>query len=307
MPLVRIATRGSKLALAQAHWVAQRLKELEKDLEVQLVVVKTTGDRILDRPLATVGGKGLFVKEVEQALLEHRADVAVHSMKDLPAELAEGLVIGAVPERADPRDVLVGLGGAGLGGLENGVRVGTSSLRRRAQLKHVCPGLEVVPVRGNVDTRLRKWREGQVDGLMLAAAGLKRLGIAPPEAAVLVPEQFVPAAGQGLLAVEVREDDGPVRSLVERLNHEPSAAAAAAERGMLAELGGGCHVPVGAYAQVEGESLHIIGMVAGADGKPMFRAALSGATEDAHALGRALGQELKRMGAEQVLAQAGGW
>ena len=247
-----IASRGSQLALWQARWVEARLSELGHQCHIE--IIKTTGDKITDTPLAqlgaTTGGKGLFTKEIEEALLDGRADLAVHSLKDLPTELPKGLAIAAVPERDDPRDALIG---RTLAELESGETVGTSSLRRAAQLRRLRPDLRLESIRGNVDTRLRKLDEGQYAAIVLAAAGLRRLGWADRIAEILPPETMCPAVGQGALAIETRAD-GPARAACAALDHADTHAAVAAERAFLRALGGGCQVPIGAYASRGGPS-----------------------------------------------------
>ncbi len=307
---MRIGTRGSALALTQARQIAGRLEAT--GLEVELVVVRTSGDRLGDTPLARLGGKGLFIKELEERLLEGAIDVAVHSMKDVPAELAPGLAIGAVPPREAPHDVLVLPSGRARGGasvseaLASGARVGTGSLRRGAQLAAMRPDWEIVPLRGNVDTRLRKLAAGEVDGVVLAAAGLARLGIDVP-ALPLDPDDFVPAPGQGALAIEVRQGDERIRAELARLHDERAAAECAAERGLARALGASCVAPIGALARVEGPSaarIGIRGLVATPDGRRVLRRDASGAAADAAALGERLGRELLEAGAGEILAEA---
>src|SRR5437660_7692194 len=239
-----IASRGSQLALWQAHWVESQLKAAGHECRIE--IIKTTGDKITDVPLAKVGTKGLFTKEIEEALLDGRAHLAVHSLKDLPTELPEGLVLGAVPEREDPRDAMVG---RTLANLPLGAKVGTSSLRRAAQLRRLRPDLQVESIRGNLDTRLRKLDEGQYESIVLAAAGLARLGWSGRIAEFLQPEVMCPAVGQGALAIETRIGEDACRAL----DHAPTRAAVTAERAVLSALGGGCLTPIGAYARVEGE------------------------------------------------------
>jgi hydroxymethylbilane synthase len=290
-----IASRGSQLALWQARWVSAQLTALGHECRIE--IIKTTGDKITDVPLAKVGTKGLFTKEIEEALLDGRADLAVHSLKDLPTELPEGLVLAAVPEREDPRDAVVG---KRLADLPAGARVGTSSLRRSAQLRKLRPDLTIESVRGNLDTRLRKLDEGQYDAILLAAAGLKRLGWGDRIAEILPAETMCPAVGQGALAIETRAS-GAGFDAVQAMDHADTHAAVLAERGVLRALGGGCQVPIGAHATVEGGRLQLLGVVASPDGDEVIRGAASGAASQAESLGRALGNELLERGARRIL------
>jgi hydroxymethylbilane synthase len=287
-----IASRGSQLALWQARWVSSQLSAAGHECRIE--IVKTTGDKITDVPLAKVGTKGLFTKEIEEALLDGRADLAVHSLKDLPTELPEGLVLAAVPEREDPRDAVVG---KKLADLPLGARVGTSSLRRAAQLRQLRPDLQVESVRGNLDTRLRKLDEGQYDAILLAAAGLKRLGWGDRIAEILAPEQMCPAVGQGALAIETRAGfDG-----VAMLDHPDTHTAVLAERGVLRALGGGCQVPIGAYATVSQGHVHLLAIVAAPDGSEVIRGEAEGAPNNAAEIGARLAAELLERGARQIL------
>ncbi|MGA2274412.1 MAG: hydroxymethylbilane synthase [Bryobacteraceae bacterium] len=290
-----IASRGSQLALWQAHWVETKLTALGHDCRLE--IVKTTGDRITDVPLAKVGGKGLFTKEIEEALLDGRADLAVHSLKDLPTELPEGLALAAVPEREDARDAVIG---KRLADLAPGARVGTSSLRRAAQLRKLRPDVEIESVRGNLDTRLRKLAEGRYDAILLAAAGLKRLGWEDRIAEILPVGAMCSAVGQGALAIEARPG-GAGWEACRPLDHLPTRAAVTAERGLLAALGGGCQVPIGAHATVEEGSLHLIAIVASPDGSELIRGEAQGDMSDAEAVGRKLGADLLARGAKEIL------
>jgi hydroxymethylbilane synthase len=290
-----IGSRGSQLALWQARWVQARLAE--RGCESRIEIIRTTGDKITDVPLAKVGTKGLFTKEIEEALLEGRADLAVHSLKDLPTELPAGLALAAVPEREDPRDAMVG---ARLADLPAGARVGTSSLRRAAQLRKLRPDLQIESVRGNLDTRVRKLDEGRYDAIVLAAAGLKRLGWGARISEVLEPEVMCPAVGQGALAIETREDSA-AREICAGLEHAPSRAAVAAERGLLAALGGGCQVPIGAHARVSGGRLRLAGVVASPDGAELVRAESEGPAAEAERLGAELGARLLEQGGRRIL------
>jgi len=290
-----IASRGSQLALWQARWVQAQLAALGHDSIVE--IIKTTGDKITDVPLAKVGGKGLFTKEIEEALLDGRADLAVHSLKDLPTELPAGLALAAVPDREDPHDAIVG---KRLAELPQGARVGTSSLRRAAQLRNLRPDLTIESVRGNLDTRLRKLDEGQYDAVVLAAAGLKRLGWAGRIAEILPSEVMCPAVGQGALAIETRTE-GAGRDACAALDHLETHQSVTAERGLLAALGGGCQVPIGAHASAHNGRLKLRALVASPDGSEIVRGEAEGPVADAEALGRALGADLLARGARRIL------
>jgi hydroxymethylbilane synthase len=290
-----IASRGSQLALWQARWVGRALEE--RSAESRIDIIKTTGDKITDVPLAKVGGKGLFTKEIEEALLDGRADLAVHSLKDLPTELPDGLVLAAVPGREDARDALVG---SKLDALPRGARVGTSSLRRAAQLRKLRPDLAVESIRGNLDTRLRKLDEGQYDAFLLAAAGLKRLGWGDRIAELLPPDVMCPAVGQGALAIETR-GAGAGFEACRALDVADARAAVTAERALLASLGGGCQVPIGAHATVSDGRLRMVAIVASPDGSEAVRGESGGAADDAGAIGRGLGEELLARGARRIL------
>ncbi len=290
-----IGSRGSQLALWQANWVKARLEGLGESCRIE--IIKTTGDKVTDVPLAKVGAKGMFTKEIEEALADGRVDLAVHSLKDLPTELPPGLAIAAIPERADARDALVG---RRLAELAQGARVGTSSLRRVAQLRAARPDLLVEPVRGNLDTRLRKQTEGQYDALVLAAAGLTRLGWQDRIAEALDPEVMCPAVGQGALAIETRET-GAAREICARLEDHAARVAVTAERAVLAHLGGGCQVPIGAHARIRGGMLELMGVVASPDGARVVRRAMSGAASDALRSGHELGSQLLAGGGREIL------
>jgi len=287
-----IASRGSQLALWQARWVAAQLSAAGHECRIE--IIKTTGDKIADVPLAKVGTKGLFTKEIEEALLDGRADLAVHSLKDLPTELPEGLVLAAVPEREDPRDAVVG---KKLADLPPGAKVGTSSLRRAAQLLKLRPDLQVESIRGNLDTRLRKLDEGQYDAILLAAAGLKRLGWGDRIAEILEPEQMCPAVGQGALAIETRAGF----EAVAMLDHADTHTAVMAERGVLRALGGGCQVPIGAYATVSQGRVRLLAIVAAPDGSQLVGAQAGGAAAEAAEIGARLAAYLLQRGARQIL------
>jgi hydroxymethylbilane synthase len=296
-----LGTRGSKLAVQQSEWVQARLKELAPEVTVTLRRIHTSGDKILDVPLAKIGGKGLFVKEIEEALLAGEIDLAVHSMKDVPTQLPQGLAILCVPQRDDPRDVLISRTGCVFKDLPRGAKVGTSSLRRQAQFLHARPDLKIEMLRGNLDTRLRKLREGQYDAIVLAAAGLRRLGWTHEITEYLDPHISLPAIGQGALGIEGRHDDGFIRSLLGRLEDASTRVAVLAERALLDRLQGGCQVPIAAYATVNGTHVQLEGLVASVDGKDMIRDVVEGATEQASELGRQLAERLLARGGDKIL------
>lgn len=290
-----IGSRGSQLALWQANFIAQRLNSLQIASEIK--IIKTTGDHLQTMSLTQAGGKGLFTKEIEEALLSGTIDLAVHSLKDLPTESPAGLMIAAIPEREDPRDALVGLP---LAQLFEGARVGTSSGRRASQLRVLHPGLQIQPIRGNVDTRLRKLKEGQFDAIMLAAAGLRRLGLSDEIAEVLSPRQICPAPGQGALAVQTREND-PAAETCRLLDHLPTRRAVVCERAVLASLGGGCQLPLGAFAEMNGELLQLTAVASSLDGVQHLRAELDGPADRPEELGRAAAKDLLSRGVEGIL------
>lgn len=296
---LRIGTRGSRLALAQSQWVQTALERLHPGLECRLVTIKTSGDKFVDRPLRFIGGKGLFIKEIEEALLAGDIDCAVHSMKDLPADLAPGLLIAAVPEREDPRDLFIARGGSRLADMPSGARVGTSSLRRAAFVRQQRPDLELVDLRGNVDSRLRKLDSAELDAIILAAAGLLRLGISRRDAEPLDPHVFVPAIGQGALAIEC--GPGETEAVAAVLGHEPTRIATSAERAFLARVGGSCHTPLGAHARVDGTSLELLAAIASPDGSRIVRGSRSGPAVTAHAIGSDLAAELLEKGGADIL------
>jgi hydroxymethylbilane synthase len=295
--VIRLGTRGSTLALAQARSVAAAL-----GADVEIVPMRTEGDRLADARLAVVGGKGLFVREIEEALRRGDVDVAVHSLKDLPAELPAGLTLGAFPAREDARDVLVGRRPATVLTLAAGARVGTSSPRRRALLLSVRPDLTVAPIRGNVDTRLRKLGAGDWDAVVLAAAGLRRLGLTPEACEALDPEVFVPAVGQGIIAVQARLDDAATLARLAPIDDAPTRACALAERAYLARLGASCNTPMAAHAHLAGSTLSMVAVVASEDGRQVLRASATAAAADAERLGRGLADTLLARGAAGITA-----
>ena len=290
-----IASRGSQLAMWQARWVESQLTAAGHACRID--IIKTTGDKITDVPLAKVGTKGLFTKEIEEALLDGSADLAVHSLKDLPTELPDGLVLAAIPEREDPRDAVVG---RKLADLKPGAKVGTSSLRRAAQLRALRPDLTIESIRGNLDTRIRKLDEGQYESIILAAAGLKRLGWASRIAEILSADRMCSAVGQGALAIETRAA-GAGFDACQPLDHAATHAAVAAERGVLGALGGGCQVPIGAHARVMGDTIQLLAIVASPDGAKIIRAESTGPVSDAAGQGRRLGADLLSRGAAKIL------
>ena len=301
MRSLRVGSRGSTLALAQAHWVRARIEERRPESKIELVVIKTSGDRFTDASLQAIGGKGLFTKEIEEALLRNEIDLAVHSLKDLPTEMAQGLTLVAVPEREDARDVLVTRERTSLDRLPAGARVGTGSLRRRAQLLYHRPDLSVEPIRGNVDTRLKKLDAGEVDALVMAAAGLKRIGQGARIIEYLSSDVCVSAVAQGALGLQARAHDARNEEWA-FLHHPPTAAEVTAERSFLSCLGGGCQIPVGGRAMVAGDEIKMIGVVASPDGKSLKRGERSGKFVDAAKLGAELAEELLRAGADRILA-----
>lgn len=303
MPL-RLGTRGSLLAKAQSRWVAGRIEE-NGGHAVELEVIRTTGDTWQNRPFSEIGGKGLFTRELDLALLEKRIDLAVHSLKDLPTALVDGLSIGAVPEREDPRDVLIGPKGAfiTLGSLTPGSRVGTSSLRRAALLRAARPDIEVTELRGNLDTRIRKVDAGEVDGIILAAAGILRLGWGERVSEYLELNSWLPAPGQGALAIMVRSSDLASSDWLRGLDHAPTRAAAIAERTLLQVLEAGCRLPVAGLGLPFGGGLRLKGLVAHPDGKSVVRAEGTGAQDDPVSLGRSVGRQLLDRGADLLLDQ----
>ena len=301
MTTLKIGSRGSALALAQAEWVRRKLEE--RGLNVEIIVIKTSGDRFVDGPIQSLGGKGSFTKEIEDALLSGEIDLAVHSMKDLPTQLPDGLAIAAVPVREDARDVLVSRKNIPLKALPDGARLGTGSLRRRSQILNYRSDLAVVPIRGNVDTRLKKLFEQGLDAIVLAAAGLKRLDREDRITEYLTPNICLSAVAQGALAIETR-DDKPSRQSVAFLHHHASFVEVTAERAFLRKLGGGCHVPVAARALIDGELLNLSGMVAEPDGHRLCRGQIAGSTGQPGALGTELAERLIREGAEEMLAGA---
>jgi len=302
---LKIGTRSSPLALWQAEWVKARLLEMEEVAEVELVKIKTSGDKILDVPLAKVGGKGLFTKEIEEALLRRDADLAVHSMKDVPTDIPDGLKVDVIPEREDPSDALISRG-IKLADLPPGAQIGTSSLRRRAQLKRLRPDFVIVDLRGNIETRLRKLDSENLDAVILASAGIKRMGYTDKITERLSGDVMLPAVGQGALAIETRINDETVNRIVGRLHHRPTAVCVLAERVFLKKLEGGCQVPIAGHATLEGANLTLEGLVGDLDGQRLIRETQTGPADDYEKIGIALAEQLLEQGAAEILAEVYG-
>jgi hydroxymethylbilane synthase len=300
---VVIATRGSALALWQANWVRDGIRAAFPGTEVDLNIIKTTGDKMLAGPLAAIGGKGLFVKEIEEALLKGEADLAVHSMKDVPADLPEGLEMAAVTEREDPRDAFLSVRFADLDRLPRGATVGSSSLRRQAQLLAYRPDLRIELLRGNVDTRIKRLKEGKYDAILLAAAGVRRLGLTEHVRQYLGTDLCLPAIGQGALGLEARRGDARMRPVLARFHHPATAAPVAAERAFMARVEGGCQVPIAAHGRIVRGTLHVSGLVAAVDGSRVIRRAVSGPPARAEALGKALADAVLAAGGRAILAR----
>jgi len=301
LEILRLGTRGSKLALWQAEYVKNAIEAAIPDLGIEIYIIKTTGDKILDVALSKIGDKGLFTREIEKELLEERIDIAVHSMKDLPSRLEEGFCIGAVLPRENPQDVLISDIKGRLIDLPDGAVLGTSSLRRKAQIKYVRPDIQVVDLRGNVETRIRKMKEEGMDGIILAYAGVKRLGYESLISEYLDSDLLMPAAGQGAIAVEMRAVDPEVFAIIQMVNDERTQIEVEAERSFLAELEGGCQVPIAAAADVRGENVILKGLVASLDGQDILRAEMTGSKEQAAQLGQELGRRLLDAGAGKIL------
>ena len=299
--IIRIATRKSPLALWQAEEVSRLLKEFHPEIEVELVTMTTQGDKILDTPLAKIGGKGLFVKELEVGMLEGDADIAVHSMKDVPMAFPEGLHLAVVLEREDPTDAFVSNTYKSLADLPLNAKVGTCSLRRQTQLKEARPDIEILDLRGNVNTRLAKLDNGDYDAIILASAGLKRLGFEDRIAECISADQSLPAIGQGAIGIECRSDDEYINQLLAPLNHTETAVRVSAERAQNTRLNGGCQVPIGGYAELIGDRIRIRGLIGFPDGSQIFRSEKEGPKEDAEALGVAVAEDLLAQGGDKVL------
>ena len=298
---IKIGTRGSMLALTQANWVKAKLRESDPDLDVEVVVIKTKGDIMQDVALVKIGGKGVFVKEIEDALLEGEIDLAVHSMKDVPAILPDGLEIAVTPEREDPRDVLIGRGPLKFERLPHGARIGTGSLRRQCQLYHLYKDIDILALRGNLDTRIRKIETENLHGIIVAAAGMRRMGWTSRISHFIPTELMIPAVGQGVLALEVRQDDAPLKSILSFLDHERTRQAVTAERAFLKRLGGGCQLPIGAYAEIKGNMIFINGLLGTTDGRTIVRNEFRGPVEAGEELGIALAEDLLARGGKSIL------
>ncbi len=298
---VRIGTRGSRLALTQTNMIADKIRRRFPHLAVDISVIKTKGDIMQDVSLVKIGGKGVFVKEIEEALLNGSIDLAVHSMKDVPAELPAGLTIGVIPQREDPRDVLISKHNRKLEEMPKGARIGTGSLRRGYQLLNLLPDLQIIPLRGNLDTRIRKIEVDDLDGVILAAAGLKRMGWVDRIVQYLPVELMLPAVGQGVLGLELRADDKETAETLSFLDHETTRQEAAAERAFLSRLGGGCQLPIAAYGKIQESQLTIRGLVGGMDGRVMIRDEVVGAVGESEALGRTLAEKILSRGGRELL------
>ena len=303
---IRIGTRASALALWQAEWVKSELEKKYPGTAVALTKIKTTGDKILDVPLAKVGGKGLFVKEIEEAMLAGEIDIAVHSMKDVPTFFPEGLHLSCITKREDPRDALLTRNKVKFKDLPKGANVGTSSLRRQAQLMNVRPDFVIHQLRGNVDTRLRKLKEGQYDAIILAAAGVKRLGLAENVSEYIAPEISLPAIGQGALGIECRVDDRELNDVIAFFNHADTRTCVTGERALLRRLEGGCQVPIACYGEMKNGDLHLTGLVGSVDGKRIIKDAIEGAPDKAEKLGVTLAEKLLSQGADVILREVYG-
>jgi hydroxymethylbilane synthase len=306
---IYIGTRGSKLALWQAEWVKSEIQHLHPEIEISLIKIKTTGDMILDVPLAKIGGKGLFVKEIEEAILRHKVDMAVHSMKDVPTELPEGLHLAAICRREDSRDALITKVQSSefkvqsYKDLPHGATVGTSSLRRLCQLRNIRPDLKIVQLRGNLDTRIRKLDEGQFDAIIVAVAGVKRLGLAYRITEILEPEICLPAIGQGAIGIECRVNDKVINTILGALNHQETSISVRTERALLRRLGGGCQVPIAAYARIEDGRVIMDGLVGSITGEKVIKSHAEGKLEDHEKLGTNLAEDLLSRGAKEILAE----
>ena len=303
---IRIGTRGSQLALWQANWVKGKLSEWNPGMEIEIHKIKTTGDKILDVPLAKVGGKGLFVKEIEEALFDKKIDIAVHSMKDVPTDLPEGLCISAITEREDPRDALISKDGSKLKELKKGAKIGTSSLRRQVQLLNFREDFKIYQLRGNLNTRMKKLSAGDFDAIMLAAAGVKRMGWKDKITEYLPYDIFLPAIGQGALGIEIRDSDREAGKIVERFNHRETSLCVRAERAFLKRLEGGCQVPIAAFGMINGNTIKLEGLVGSIDGKILYRDTETDGENRVEELGVRLAEKLLNMGADKILKEVYG-
>ena len=298
---IRIGTRGSKLALWQANFIKSEIERLCPDFNVKLKIIKTTGDRITDRPLAMIGGKGLFVKEIETALLNNDIDIAVHSMKDMPGELPEGLVIGAIPKRENPFDVLISKNNYLLTDYEKGAKIGTSSLRRASQIKHIRPDVTIVSIRGNLDTRIKKLKSGEYDAIVLAAAGLIRLDQKNEITQYLDETIMLPAVGQGALCIETRENDDDIASIMKKLDHPDTRICVTGERAFLKQIEGSCHIPVACFGKITGNDVVLTAVVASVNGKKLIKEQIISPVDKVENSGRILADKILEKGGRKIL------
>ena len=298
---IRIGTRGSQLALWQANFIKTEIERLFPDCDVELDIIKTTGDKITDRPLAMIGGKGLFVKEIEAALLNNDIDLAVHSMKDMPGELPKGLIIGAIPKRENPFDVLISKNKSLLSDYKKGAKIGTSSLRRASQIKHVRPDVTIESIRGNLDTRIKKLKAGDYDAIVLAAAGLRRLGQESEITEYLDEAIMIPAVGQGALCIETRENDGDIEVIMERLNHHDTWICVTGERAFLKQIEGSCHIPVACFGKIIDNEVALTAVVASVDGKELIKEKIVSPMDKVEKNGRALADRVLEKGGKKIL------
>ena len=298
---LRIGTRGSKLALWQANFIKSQLLSQFPEIDIQISVIKTKGDKLLDSPLSEIGGKGVFVKEIENSLLNNEIDIAVHSLKDLPSELPDGLIIGAITERQHPADAVISKNDCHLKDLMKGSRVGTGSLRRKAQILSSYPHLEIVPIRGNVETRIEKLNNEDLDAVVLAVAGLKRIGFDERISQVLDPLTIIPAPGQGIIAVQSRENDKSTNNILNKISHLPTLTESLLERSFLKHLGGDCNIPAGCYAKVSGDEISAVGFISDELGKKIIRDEIKGKIQNAKQLGSALVEKIINKGGSEIL------
>ncbi|MCP4670416.1 MAG: hydroxymethylbilane synthase [Desulfobacula sp.] len=299
--IICIGTRGSKLALWQANFIKSEIEHLFPEINVELKIIKTTGDQITDRPLAMVGGKGLFVKEIEHDLLNNKIDLAVHSMKDMPGELPEGLVIGAIPERENPFDVLIAKDSCLLADYKKGFIIGTSSLRRASQIKHVNPDVIVKSIRGNLDTRIKKLKSGEYDAIILAAAGLKRLGQADEITQYLDEDTMLPAVGQGALCIETRHNDDNIAPIMKKLDHYDTRICVTGERAFLKQIEGSCHIPVACFAKIKDKKILLTALVASEDGKKLIKEQIVSPMDQVENSGKKLADKILEQGGKKIL------
>lgn len=301
---MKIGTRGSALALTQADWVAARLRQRYPEVKIATVIIKTRGDIMQDVSLVKIGGKGVFVKEIEDALLRGEIDIAVHSMKDVPSELPDGLHIATIPEREDPRDVLIAKDNRKIESLPRGARIGTGSLRRGMQMRNLLPDVQIVPLRGNLDTRIKKIEAEGLDGVIVAAAGIRRMGWIHRVSQFIPAEVMLPAVGQGALGIELRADDSSLADMLAFLNHPATSMEVGAERSFLQRLGGGCQLPIAAYAQIRGKELTVRGLVGSLNGRTMITDEVRGNQSDYRMLGTLLAERILSQGGQALLDQA---